>query len=42
MTTKRTLVQELAELQLSFDVGHCSKVEMYALCDPDVRCDQAK
>ena len=42
LTTKRTLVQELAELQLSFEVGDCTKVALYALCDSYVGCDQAE
>ena len=42
LTTKRTLVQQVAELQLSFEVGECSKVAVYALCDSYVGCDQAE
>jgi hypothetical protein len=42
LTTKRTLVQQLAELQLSFEQGDCSKVTLYALCDSYVGCDQAE
>ena len=42
LTTKRTLVHEKAELNLSFQVGDCTKIAVYALCDSYVGCDQAE
>ena len=42
LTTKRTLVQHKAELNLQFEIGDCSKVAVYALCDSYIGCDQAE
>lgn len=42
LTTKRILVHEKAELNLSFEVGDCRKITIYALCDSYVGCDQAE
>jgi hypothetical protein len=42
LTTKRTLVKQKAEINVSFDNTGIDKVAVYALCDSYIGCDQAE
>ncbi len=41
LSTKRTLVRGKTDIKLDVELGECSKIVIYALCDSYVGCDQA-